>query len=341
MRFVERVCPNCGASVPDGNSFCEECGAHIQEKKEINIRNYMMQGIVFVALYLFFAITLPYFTHASILRGILRKTCILAIASAGTCFVIGAGLIDLSVGSVAGLSFVLTTIALDQQSVEFAITIGFAVGLTAGLLNGVVIAYLKIPALLATLGMQMICLGTSRMVTIQNVGYIENPFFFNVFGSRYCGGIVWMFVICTLCWFVLSKTAFGRNVLEVGKDADAAKYSGINITSVQISVMIISGIFAALAGMLLRGNVDGYSYSMSETLGTCAIAAVFIGGTRISGGKTSIPGAVFGSLLIEMIKTALVLYGLNQQVQMIFSGLVIILAVAIAIKRESLDQRGR
>ena len=147
---------------------------------------------------------------------------------------------------------------------------------------------------------------------------------------------IWMLVICSLGWIMLNKTSFGRKVLAVGGNARSAKYSGINIERVQMSVMIISGMLAALAGILWTGRFAGGRYSLGETSGTDVIAATVLGGASMAGGKASIVGAVFGSVLIGMLNNALVMYGLDTHQQMMVSGLVIILAVAVTVKREPL-----
>ena len=135
---------------------------------------------------------------------------------------------------------------------------------------------------------------------------------------------------------VVAVDAVSRKVLAVGGNARSAKYSGINIERVQMAVMIISGVLAALAGILWTGRFGGGRYSLGETSGTDVIAATVLGGASMAGGKASIAGAVFGSILIGMLNNALVMYGLDTHQQMMISGLVIILAVAVTIKHEPL-----
>ena len=295
--------------------------------RKMNIRDYTVY-IAFVAFFLIFTITLRNvgngFANPNNLMNILRQTCLSAVMSVGRCCVIGAGQIDLSIGYVVGLSSVLTAMALNSWGIVPAILVGLAVGFVAGAVNGFLIAYLKLPAFLATLGTQMIWQGASRTIFGGgNIGMVPVLF-------------VWMLVICVIGWIVLNKTSFGRKVLAVGGNARSAKYSGINIERVQMAVMIISGVLAALAGILWTGRFGGGRYSLGETSGTDVIAATVLGGASMAGGKASIAGAVFGSILIGMLNNALVMYGLDTHQQMMISGLVIILAVAVTIKHEPL-----
>lgn len=317
-------------------------GANTQKRK-LNIRDYTVY-IAFVAFFLIFTVTLANvgngFANTSNLMNILRQTCLSAVMSVGMCCVIGAGLIDLSIGNVVGLSSVLTAMTLNKCGIVPAVLVGLAVGLVVGLANGFLIAYLKLPAFLATLGTQMIWQGASRTIShLKAISIINKPFI-NIFGGGTIGVVpvlfVWMIVICTLGWIMLNKTSFGRKVLAVGGNARSAKYSGINIEHVQMAVMIISGVLAALAGVLWTGRFAGGRYSLGETSGTDVIAATVLGGASMAGGKASIVGAVFGSVLIGMLNNALVMYGLDTHQQMMVSGVVIILAVAVTIKHEPL-----
>lgn len=311
--------------------------------RKLNIRDYTVY-IAFVAFFLIFTVSLRNvgngFANINNLMNILRQTCLAAVMSVGMCCVIGAGLIDLSIGNVVGLSSVLTAMALNKFGIVPAIIVGLLVGLAVGLVNGSLIAYLKLPAFIATLGTQMIWQGASRTISHLKAITIINQNFINIFGGGNVGVVpvlfIWMLVICSLGWIMVNKTSFGRKVLAVGGNARSAKYSGINIERVQMSVMIISGMLAALAGILWTGRFAGGRYSLGETSGTDVIAATVLGGASMAGGKASIMGAVFGSVLIGMLNNALVMYGLDTHQQMMVSGLVIILAVAVTVKRESL-----
>ncbi len=311
--------------------------------KRFNIRDYTVY-IAFVAFFHIFTVALRNvgvgFASTNNLMNILRQTCLAAIMSVGMCCVIGEGLIDLSIGNIVGLSSVLTSMALNRYGIAVAIIVGLAVGLFTGLVNGVLIAYLKLPAFLATLGTQMIWQGASRSISHLKAISIINKDFIFFFGGGNIGPVpilfIWMIVICILGWIMLNKTSFGRKVLAVGSNARSAKYSGINIEHMQVAVMVISGVLAALAGILWTGRFAGGRYSLGETSGTDVIAATVLGGASMAGGKASILGAVVGSVLIGMLNNALVMWGLDTHQQMMVSGVVIILAVAVTIKHEVL-----
>lgn len=311
--------------------------------KKIDLRDAMVY-IAFVVLYAIFTITLKDvgkgFSDIGNLMNILRQTCLLAIMSVGMTFVISSGQIDLSVGPVVGVTSVIVAMAINEVGAPIAVILGIAFGAVAGLINGLLIAYLRLPPFIATLGTSMIWKGVSRRVSNLKAIIVLDDQFISIFGGGNVGVIpsvfIWMLIIVIIGYIVMYKTPFGRRVLAVGGNEKAAMYSGIRVNRIRISVMIISGILAALAGILWTGRFGGGRYSLGEASETDVIAATVLGGTSMTGGKASILGAVIGSILIGMINNALVMYGLDTHQQMIVSGITILLAVTATIRREKL-----
>jgi ribose transport system permease protein len=132
----------------------------------------------------------------------------------------------------------------------------------------------------------------------------------------------------------LRKTKFGRYVLATGGNKISALYSGINVERIKFSVMVLNGALAALAGMLYAGRLHGARYTLGETDLMTVIAAVIIGGTSMSGGRGSVIGSIVGSLIMGMINNGLILMGLSVDQQMIFRGLIIIIAVSLTMREK-------
>lgn len=311
--------------------------------RKLSFRNLAVY-IAFVALFLIFSVTLRNtgagFADFGNLMNILRQTCLIAIMSVGMVFVLSCALIDLSTGPMVAMSSIIAGALLRDYGIAPAICGALVFGLIAGGFNGILIAYLKLPPFIATLGTQTLWMGVARTVTSLKAIPITNKTFTAIFGGGNVGSIpvvfIWMVAIVLIGYLVMFKSPFGRKALAVGGNPRAAYYSGISVEKMYLSVMIIMGVLCALAGILWAGRFGGGRYSLGEDSGTSVIAATVLGGTSMMGGIASIFGAVFGAIMIGMIDNALIMYGLNTHQQMIVRGIVIILAVAASTKRSSL-----
>lgn len=298
--------------------------------------------IAFVALLLIFSITLRGVGNGFLNMGnvwnIIRQTSLIAILSVGMTYALGAGQIDLSVGSVVGLTSLITAWVVQSMGLVPGVLAGLAVGAAVGAVNGVLIAWVNIPPFIATLGTQILFAGVSRTVSGLKSVPITNSTFNFAFGGGDVGGIplllVWMLVIVAIGHIYMRKRPFGRQVIAVGGNPKAALYSGVNVKKVIFKVMILSGVLAALAGILWAGRFGGGRYSLGEAEETSAIAAAVLGGTSIFGGKASVAGACIGAVMLGMINNALVMYGLDVYQQMIIRGAIILVAVAVTVNAE-------
>lgn len=311
------------------------------------ISEFIKNSLVFIALialFFIFSLTLQRvgkgFADQGNLWNIIRQTALIAILGVGMSFALGAGQIDLSQGSVVAVTSLTTALVLRDFGVAPAIVVGLGVGLIVGALNGLLIAYVGMPAFLATLGTQIIFAGVARTMTSLKSIPITDVFFKFVFGGGNIGTIpvlvIWMLAIIFLGHLILKKMPFGRKVLAIGGNAKSALYSGINVKKTIFMVMVFSGLLASLAGILWAGRYGGGRYTIGEGSEVSAIAASVLGGTSISGGIASILGASAGAIMIGMIDSALVMYGLDVYQQMIVRGIVIIIAVATTHKRREL-----
>jgi len=214
---------------------------------------------------------------------------------------------------------------------------GVAVGVVVGSVNGALVAMLKIPSFLVTLGMLGIAAGVAQWITKSAPQPILSDLYNKVFGSGDLGPIpgliVWMIIVVVIGAIVLAKTRFGRQVLATGGNPIAAKFTGINTTSITFRVLLISALLAALAGMLYAGQLQSGRYQWGTGDELSAIAAVILGGTSLFGGSGTVVGTLFGAMLIGLINNGLILAGFDNSQQQIIRGLIIIVAVALARKK--------
>ncbi|MGY4544445.1 ribose transport system permease protein [Arthrobacter sp. UYNi723] len=306
--------------------------------KELDWRRYVIY-IGFVVVFIFFAILLrdQGFLSPQNLLNIFRQTATITVIAVGMTYVISCAEIDLSVGSVAGLSSVCTAMALSQWGLVPGILAGLAVGLVVGSINGALVSLLGIPSFLVTLGMLGIAVGVAQWITASAPQPILNDTFNMLFGSGDFGpvpGLVaWSAIFVAIGAVVLNRTKFGRQVLATGGNRNAAEFTGINTKRIKFQVLLISGMVASVAGMLYAGRLQSGRFQWGSGDELSAIAAVILGGTSLFGGFGSIMGTLFGALLIGLINNGLILAGLDSSQQQVVRGAIIILAVALARKK--------
>ncbi|MFC7849675.1 ABC transporter permease [Arthrobacter sp. NPDC057388] len=306
--------------------------------KELDWRRYVIY-IGFVVVFLFFAVLLrdQGFLSPQNLLNIFRQTATITVIAVGMTYVISCAEIDLSVGSVAGLSSVCTAMALSQWGLIPGILAGLAVGLVVGSINGALVSLLGIPSFLVTLGMLGIAVGVAQWITASAPQPILNDTFNMLFGSGDFGPVpglvVWSAIFVAIGAVVLNRTRFGRQVLATGGNRNAAEFTGINTKRIKFQVLLISGVVASVAGMLYAGRLQSGRFQWGAGDELSAIAAVILGGTSLFGGFGSIVGTLFGALLIGLINNGLILAGLDSSQQQVVRGAIIILAVALARKK--------
>lgn len=300
--------------------------------------------LALVCMCVFLAFASESFLTSTNLLNVGRQVSLLGIMAVGMTFVLVAGEIDLSVGSIyalAGLGTGMLIIA--GWPLLPALVAGLLIGAAVGLFNGLLSTYGRLPSLIATLGMLSIVRGSALLltggqpVTVNerngaDPGVLAN---FEFMGQGYLFGIipmqlVFFAIVAAIGWLVLSRTAFGFRVFAVGGSAKAARVSGINTRTVKIWAFVIMGVLAALAGILSMAFLpSGQAGRTGLGLELDVIAAVVVGGASLSGGIGTIPGTVLGVLIIGVLRNGLVLMGVSPFMQEVMIGLVIIIAVAI------------
>ena len=294
----------------------------------------------FLAVMAFFSITLSDtgFMSWTNLMNIIRQTTPVTIMAVGLTFALACGHIDLSIGSVVALSALVAAVLLETYHPLIAVLAGLGVGVIIGLINGVLIEWLKVNSLLVTLGTMGVVAGIARMLTNLNAVPIVNDDFNFIFGSGNIGPIstllIWTVIVVAVAYVVLNKTRYGTHLLAVGDNAKASYAVGIQVVRVRITALVITSVAAALAGLLYAGRLNGARYTLGEADLLTVIAAVAIGGTSLFGGKASIIGAIIGSWMMGVINNGFILYGFSTNEQMIARGMILIIAVAIGARED-------
>ncbi len=298
--------------------------------------------VLLLAVTLFSLIVGHRFFHPFNLSLVLQQVTIIAIlGSAQTLIILTAG-IDLSVGAIMVLSSVVMgrLAVLNGLPIEIAFPLGLLVGIACGAVNGALVALLKLPPFIVTLGTWSIFgalnLWYSRSETIRQQDVeAAAPFLqwlgtaFRFWGARLTYGSLLMIALAALIWYVLQRTAFGRHVHATGNDPDAARLAGINITGVVIGVYTIAGLICSVAGWALIGRIGAISAISGAESNLDSITAVVIGGTSLFGGRGSIIGTLVGALIVGVFRNGLALAGADALWQEFAIGLLIIVAVAI------------
>lgn len=309
----------------------------------INFQHYVVY-LGFVAIFLFFAVVLrdSGFLTPRNLSNIVLQTAPATIMAIGLVFVLSAGEIDLSFGSivaVSALSGAVAMAAFPQAALPIGILAGIGAGLLIGLVNGMLVAYLRLPSFLVTLATMGLFAGVARSLTQLRSIPVTDPIFTGIFGSGSLFGvpslIFWTIIAVALGHVAYRQTRFGAHVLATGDNARAASVTGIKVPRVRLAVFLISGALAGLAGLLYSGRLQAAKYTLGETDLMTVIAAVIVGGTALNGGKGSVIGALVGSLLMGMLNNGLILMGLSVSDQMIVRGLIILVAVAVSLREKT------
>jgi ribose transport system permease protein len=294
--------------------------------------------LAFLLILVFFAITLSDegFLTSDNLLNIVEQTAPISIMAVAVVFVLSAGEIDLSIGSVVALSALVAAVVLRDVGLVPGIAAGLGTGVAVGLVNGAFVTVLRLPSFLVTLATMGLVGGLARSITdLQSVA-VTDLTFANAFGSGDVGPIssliVWTLGVVVVGHFVYRHRRFGAHVLATGDNAAAARVTGIRVDRVKLAVLVLSATAAALAGLLYAGRLQGASYTLGSSDLLIVIAAVVIGGTRLFGGSGSVIGALIGSLIMGMLNNGLILSGLSASEQLIAQGVLLLLAISLTLR---------
>ena len=277
----------------------------------------------------------PRFLSGQSIRDILLNTAILAVMAAGQAVVVITRNIDLSVGSVLGLSaFTVATLMSDNPGLPMvvAILVGLAVGGAAGLLNGVLVRFGRVPALVVTLGTLYMFRGiTYSWAGGQQVNADELPRHFLIFANDSVLGIPWLVLIALVVVggvsLVMRNYRAGRELYAMGSSPQAAELAGIKVARNLLGAFVVSGALAGLAGVLFAARFGTVDAAAGTGLELNVVAAVVVGGVAVFGGSGTVWGAGLGALLLTVIGSSLTVLDIDQFWQQAIVGALIILAI--------------
>jgi len=307
------------------------------------VRRINVAVVVFLAFYFAIGLLQPAYLEPAGVMNFLRRAAPLAILASGQLFVLVSGGFDLSVGSLVTLTVIGGSMltANDPSKTWWAIGALYGIGLVVGLINGAVVAYLRTPSIIATLGTLLSVNGAAMMWSGGSPrGYLPDNF--RMFGrfvfhdvpviKIFPVAIIVLAVPAGLAWWGLHATVFGRRVFAVGDNARAAQLAGIRGEFVRLGVFVISALSAVTAGVML-GGFGGVSVDVGRGLELQAIAACVVGGVQLMGGRGTVVGAVAGALTLTALFTLLTLLGWPQPLKETAQGFILIAAVAFGAWR--------
>jgi ribose transport system permease protein len=277
------------------------------------------------------ALLIPEFLTVNNLLNVLRQVSITGIVAVGMTFVIISGGIDISVGSTVALGGVVAVACLTAGfGIPLAILAALAVGSAVGAINGGLISFARVSPFVTTLGTMYVIRGMTLVVTNGQAFWGLPPEFARI-GQGYALHVpipvIIMLMIYLAGYVLLRFFVFGRHVLAVGGDEEAARLCGIPVKGTKTMTYALSGMLAAVAGVILAGRLGSAQPSVGEGYELIAIAATVIGGTSLTGGKGTIMGTLIGTIILGIVSNALNLWGVASFYQTVIIGGIVLAAV--------------
>ncbi len=314
--------------------------ANLQPRtRAIAIARHLNVGVmVFIVLYACVGFLQPSYLEPAGFMNFLWRAAPLAVLASGQLFVLAVGGFDLSMGALVTITVVGGSMLIDNDPANTWWTIGvlYAMGLAVGLINGVIVSFLKVPSIIATLGM-LLCLNGAAMMWSGGAprGYLPDNF--RAFGRLVLRHVPLigvfpiavgvLIVVTALAYWALQVTVFGQRIFAVGDNPRAAQLAGVPVSATRVAAFAISALSAVTGGIML-GGFGGVSVEVGSGLALQAISACVIGGVPLMGGRGSVVGAVAGALSLFALFTLLNLVGLPQPLKDTAQGLILISAVA-------------
>ena len=299
-----------------------------------------------IVLMVFFSLASPNFLQTDNLVSILQATAVNGVLAIASTFVIITGGIDLSVGTLMTFCAVMAGVFLTYWGLPLPLGIFAAIffGALVGLSSGTLIAKLKIPPFIATLGMMMLLKGLSLVISGTKPIYFSDTPNFSVISQDSLLGelipslpipnaVLILFLVAIAASAVLNKTSLGRYTFALGSNEEAARLSGVNVDLWKIVVYTVSGGICGIAGLLIASRLNSAQPALGQGYELDAIAAVVIGGTSLSGGTGTVLGTIIGAFIMSVLINGLRIMSVAQEWQTVVTGAIIILAVYTDILR--------
>lgn len=332
------------------NSLKNPVNAGSRIRKMVKAQQFIAFAAMIVLYFVFFALS-KNFRTINVLTLILDSSYYLAFLGFGVTFVIATGGIDLSLGTVMGCAALLggRLFAVHGWPIGIALVVTVFIAVAFNCINGFLIAYVGMPAFVATLGTQMLASGFGQILSkVERTnwpstvnadgGWIKQVFKYTIFTSdgeaiNIPTGLILLVFFVILLSVVLNKTKAGRYILALGSNYEATRLSGVNVRKYQFFAYLISGVFVGIAAIAYAAAYSSIISGFGAGQETNAIAGAVIGGTSLAGGIASIWGTLFGVVLMSVLKIGLPQVGLQSQWQLFLTGVIIIIAVIIDVRR--------
>jgi ribose transport system permease protein len=299
-----------------------------------------------ILLLIYFSFASPAFMQTDNMINILQATAVNGVLAIASTFIIITAGIDLSVGTLMTFTAVMAGVFLTYWGLPMwtGVLAALATGAVAGSISGTLIAKLKIPPFIATLGMMQAWKGLSLIVSSDKPIYFnDTPNFDQISQDSLIGYVLpWLpipnaglilLVLAILASIVLKSTALGRYTYAIGSNEEAVRLSGVNVDAWKIAIYCMSGAICGIAGLLLASRINSAQPALGQGYELDAIAAVVIGGTSLSGGKGTILGTIIGAFIMSVLTNGLRILSVAQEWQFVVTGVIIILAVYTDILR--------
>jgi len=312
-------------------------------RKPFKLQQNIIMLIAMAALAGVFSLINPNFLDKYNFLSMVQSLAPYAIMSLGVTFVISTGGIDLSIGTVCIASAVLAGKMYESGLLPLWATIPvmLVIGTLCGLLNGVMVAKLKIPAFIATLGTMMVARGLSALIAgVPNIFFPTGTWYNKLFSSfnRFPIGIVWILLLMVICMYLMYKNKVGRYILAIGSNEEATRLSGINTDTYKILAYTLAGLSCGIAAVFWSASFPTVACATGNGMELDAIAGVYIGGTSSAGGVASVSGSVIGAALLVVIRNGLNMvlakFNLNLNstyVTYVLTGIIVVVAILMDI----------
>ena len=304
-------------------------------------QNLIVIGALVVLAAIFYVLN-PNFLRASNIVSMAQSLAPYAVMALGVTFVIATGGIDLSIGTVCIASAVIAgKLYMEGMPLWATIPVMIAIGTLFGLINGLLVAKLKLPAFIATLGTMMLSRGLSALIAaIPNIFYPSGTWFNKVFSNAdgIPTGLFWVLGFALICMYLMYKCKVGRYILSIGSNEEATRLSGINSDKFKVIAYTISGMAAGIAAIFWAASFPTVAAATGNGMELDAIAGVYIGGTSAAGGVASIVGSVIGNIMLVVIRSGLnfvlAKFNLNLNatyVTFVLTGIIVVVAVLMDV----------
>ena len=315
----------------------------MNKKKLINQINIYRSVLILLVICVFATILSPSFLSVTHLFNVFKQITVAGIVGCGMTFVILTGGIDLSVGSILGLSGVLASgVLASTGNTAVAVAVSLTVGIACGAVNGFFVSVCGIPPFISTLGMMTLLRGVILVYTKGSPIPIKSDAY-KFFGKGSIAGIpvpvIILIIVFLLAHYILTQTSYGRSVYAVGGNREAARLSGIRVKTSEFLVYTLNGLMCGMAGLILTARLGSAQSTSGTGIEMDAIAAVILGGTSLSGGVGFVLPTVVGAMIMGIIDNILTLMNVNPHATNIVKGAVILIAVLVDKKVKDLSAK--